>query len=113
MQGGRKSRLGQVNFQADDDDAREEKEGVEKRGEVGVGVMDRNRQLGIKRDSSQRGKGFLALDDSSHLTEVSFSRYNRKKAPPNCAKKRKVLVWVPLELLVSNAHNNKRKKRMI
>ncbi|CAK9203069.1 unnamed protein product [Sphagnum troendelagicum] len=26
--------FGQVNFQADDDDAREEKEGVEKRGEV-------------------------------------------------------------------------------
>lgn len=108
MQGGRKSRLGQVNFQADDDDAREEKEGVEKRGEVGVGVMDRNRQLGIKRDYSQKGKGFLALEDSLHLTEVSFSRYNRKKAPPNCAKKRKVLVWVPLELLVTNAQNNKR-----
>jgi hypothetical protein len=29
---------------------------------VGVGVMYRNRQLGIKRDSSQKGKGFLALD---------------------------------------------------
>jgi hypothetical protein len=82
MQGGRKSRLGQVNFQADDDDAREEKEGVEKPGEVGVGVMDRNRQLGIKRDSSQKGKRFLALEDSSHLTEVSFSRYNRKKHHP-------------------------------
>ncbi len=82
MQGGRKSRLGQVNFQADDDDAREEKEGVEKPGEVGVGVMDRNRQLGIKRDSSQKGKRFLALEDSSHLTEVSFSRYNRKKHNP-------------------------------
>jgi hypothetical protein len=43
--------------------------------------MDRNRQLGIKRDSSQKGKGFLALDWSF------FFQVQQKKSTTQLRKK--------------------------